>query len=185
MKFNWRKWFRIVHRDFGYLFFGVTIVYGISGIALNHLDEWNPNYIIENRVVQVEFPENVYEIDREGVREVLTQIGEDGNFKNFYFPDDTSLKAFIRGGSVLFDIESGRGLLETIRRRPLFHQVNFLHYNPVRLWTWYSDLFAGALVVLAVTGLFMVKGKKGITGRGAWMTLIGILIPLLFLIIYL
>ncbi|HDJ34235.1 MAG TPA: hypothetical protein ENF21_09100 [Bacteroidetes bacterium] len=185
MKFNWRKWIRIIHRDFGYLFFGATIVYGLSGIALNHLDEWNPNYIIENRAVQVKFPENVYELSRDDVRNIMAQIGEERNFKNFYFPDDQSMKVFIRGGSVLFDLETGQGLLESIRRRPVFHEVNFLHYNPVRLWTWFSDLFAGALIVLAMTGLFMVKGKKGITGRGAWLTAVGILIPLAFLLIYL
>jgi hypothetical protein len=41
-KLTWRKWFRIIHRDFGYLFFGVTLVYAVSGIAINHLDDWNP-----------------------------------------------------------------------------------------------------------------------------------------------
>jgi hypothetical protein len=38
-----------------------------------------------------------------------------------------------------------------------------------------------ALILLAATGLFMMKGKYGITGRGAWLTGAGIVIPLLFL----
>ncbi len=185
MKLNWRKWFRVIHRDFGYFFFGASVIYGLSGIALNHLDEWNPNYIIENRVVEVRFPGNVYDLNRDQVRELMGQIGEKDQFKNFYFPDDGSMKVFVKGGSILFDLQTGKGLLETIRRRPIFHQVNFLHYNPVRLWTWYSDLFAGALILLAITGIFLIRGKKGITGRGAWLTLLGILIPLYFLIAYL
>lgn len=185
MQFNWRKWIRIIHRDFGYLFFGATVIYGLSGIALNHLDTWNPNFIIKNEVAHLVLPDNPLEMGREEVRVLLGQIGEDKNFKNFYFPDDTRLKAFVRGGTVMIDLESGQALLETIRRRPVFHQVNFLHYNPGRYWTWFSDIYAGALIALAITGLFMIKGKKGITGRGAWLTLLGIIIPVIFLFLYL
>ncbi len=43
---NWRKWNRWIHRELGFLFFGMTIIYGISGIALNHscsptLESWH------------------------------------------------------------------------------------------------------------------------------------------------
>jgi hypothetical protein len=31
----------------------------------------------------------------------------------------------------------------------------------------------------------MIRGKKGITGRGAWLTAAGIIIPLIFLLVYL
>ena len=34
-----------------------------------------------------------------------------------------------------------------------------------------------ALIALALTGLFVLKGSKGITGRGAWLTLLGCAIP--------
>jgi hypothetical protein len=47
-----------------------------------------------------------------------------------------------------------------------------------------ADLYAVALLALAVTGLFMLKGKKGITGRGAWLTTFGVLIPVVFLWLY-
>ena len=42
-----------------------------------------------------------------------------------------------------------------------------------------------ALIVVAVTGLFVLKGKKCITGRGAWLTGLGIVVPLVFLFMYL
>ncbi len=73
-----------------------------------------------------------------------------------------------------------------IRNRPVFSELNYLHYNkPKKLWTWFSDLYAFGLILMAISGLFLVKGKKGITGRGGVLTIIGILIPLRFLIIYL
>ena len=41
-----RRWSRILHRDIGYFFIGASLIYGISGIALNHLNDWNPNYSV-------------------------------------------------------------------------------------------------------------------------------------------
>ena len=41
-----RKWSRILHRDIGFFFIGASIIYGLSGIALNHLKDWNPNYFV-------------------------------------------------------------------------------------------------------------------------------------------
>jgi hypothetical protein len=48
MEINWRKWNRAIHRDLGYLCFGLTLIYTISGIAMNHIQDWNPNYKIES-----------------------------------------------------------------------------------------------------------------------------------------
>ena len=42
-----RKWSRILHRDIGFFFIGTTLIYAISGIALNHMADWNPNYSVE------------------------------------------------------------------------------------------------------------------------------------------
>jgi hypothetical protein len=76
--------------------------------------------------------------------------------------------------------------LTKIRNRPVFQELNYLHYNkPKKLWTWFSDLYALGLVLIAISGLFLITGRKSITGRGGILTIIGILIPLVLLIIYL
>jgi uncharacterized membrane protein YhdT len=41
------------------------------------------------------------------------------------------------------------------------------------------------LLFVAISGLFLLKGKNGITGRGLWFTAAGVLIPLLVIIFYL
>jgi len=185
MKFQWRKWFRVVHRDFGYLFFGLTLVYSISGITLNHLDDWNSNYIIIREEITIENPERIYKgITKPEVREIMDELGQARSYKNHYFPQEGTLKVFLKGGSVIIDTESGNALLEKVTRRPFFREMNYLHYNPQVSWTWISDVFAGALIILAITGLFLVRGAKGITGRGAWLTVLGIVIPIIFLLIY-
>jgi len=40
VKKRWRAWLRAFHRDFGYLAIGFTVIYAISGIAQNHIEDW-------------------------------------------------------------------------------------------------------------------------------------------------
>jgi hypothetical protein len=183
---KWRKWNRIIHRDIGYIFFGMSIVYGLSGIALNHIQDWNPDYIIKTRTVSVSSPGRLAEASATELRELLQGIDEDLVYKSHYSPQPGYVKIFLRSGSLIINTGSGEGRMELLKKRPVFFEVNFLHYNkPKKLWTWFSDAFGLALILLAISGLFMIKGRKGITGRGAWLTAAGIIIPLLFLIIHL
>ena len=160
----------------------MSIIYGISGIALNHINDWNPNYIIQHEEINLNRELKKENTDKQTVLSILEETGEEKNYKKYFFPADNTLKIFLKGGSMVIDLETGKGTLEKIRRRPLFYEVNFLHYNPGKLWTWFSDIFSGALVLLAITGLFILRGKNGITGRGAWLTIAGLIVPILFLL---
>lgn len=180
-----RKLNRILHRDLGYFFFGMTIIYALSGIALNHRHEWNPNYIITQEEFQKEINSDPSDIDREFALEILKEFNIDATYRT-HLVSGNNFRIFIEGGSVTIDLARGEGSMEIIRKRPLFNEINFLHYNtPQRLWTWFSDIYAGGLIIIAITGLFIIRGKKGITGRGAWMVSLGIIIPLIFLYFYL
>ncbi|HOW24354.1 MAG TPA: PepSY-associated TM helix domain-containing protein [Bacteroidales bacterium] len=182
--FRWRRWNNAIHRDFGYFFFGMTVIYALSGIALNHIKDWNPNYIIRNWETAVSLPVTSTYLSKDQVVDILDQIGLKREYKKHYFPNPQTVKVFLDHGSAIIDLSASTAFIETIRRRPVFNQVNFLHYNPTRWWTWFSDIYAGALALLAITGLFVLRGKNGITRRGAWITVAGILIPLIFLFIY-
>ena len=178
-----RKWFRLLHRDFGYFFFGTTIIYAISGIALNHRSNWNPNYIITNEEVKTNTDIRKSATNKQIVLSVLSEVGEQDNFKNYYYPSSSLLKIFIKDGAVTYDVRSGLGVVEKIRKRPFFNQVNYLHYNPIKWWTWFSDIYAVVLALLAITGLFLARGKNSITAwHGATLTILGILIPISFLL---
>lgn len=180
-----RKLNRDLHRDLGYLFFALTVIYSLSGIALNHLDDWNPNYIIRSQEISVDVTgKNLKKLTRGQVITYLKEIAPGEKYRNHYFPEENIMKIFIKDGNIQLDINTGEGLVETIKRRPLLHVANYLHYNPRKWWTWVSDIFAGSLILLAITGLFILKGKNGITGRGAWLTAIGIIIPVVFLLLY-
>ena len=181
-----RKWLRIIHRDMGYIFFGMSLVYGISGIALNHLDDWNPDYIIKISEATLPDVPAADDISKEVAGSLARQIDQNYHYRSHFFPGPGVLKIFIKQGSVTINLDSGRAYIEVIKKRPVFREMNFLHYNkPKKLFTWFSDAFALALILMAISGLFMIRGKKGITGRGAWLTALGILIPAIFLILYL
>ena len=182
---RWRKINRVLHRDLGYFFFGMTIIYAVSGVALNHRHQWNPNYIIshEEFTTTIDIPAD--QIDENYVVSKLGDLDIDANYRTHLVAGD-NLRIFVEGGSVNINMVEGTGNYEIIRKRPVFHQLNYLHYNnPKGLWTWLSDIYAGGLFILAITGLFVLRGKNGITGRGAWLTGAGIVIPLLYLYFYL
>ena len=186
MKINWRKLNNILHRDVGYFFVGMTIIYSLSGIALNHISEWDPNYIIENRTVSVDPGILNGNMTAAEIASIVDDLKITKKIKKHYYPNRRNLKVFLQGGSLTINLDNGRGFLETVDRRPIFYEVNYLHYNHTKfLWTWFSDIFAGGLILLAITGLFVLKGKNGLKRRGVWFVLVGILIPLVFLLVYL
>ncbi len=185
MGLNLRKWNRILHRDFGYFFFGLTIIYSLSGIALNHLKDWNPSYVVYTNRVQWEQPVTGEPVTQKAVMTFLGKYGQEGNYKKHYQPEPERLKIFLKSGHVEINLSTGHGVMEKLKRRPVLREVNFLHYNPGRLWTWFSDVFCVSLILIAITGLFIVRGKNGITGRGAVLTGLGIAMPLILLFYYL
>jgi len=178
---NWRKINRVLHRDFGYFFVATSIIYGLSGIALNHIKDWNPNFVISNTEFQVSGPINKNAITDTWVLDIINQYDDKENYKKYYFPAENRLKIFLDGGSAIINLDTGQGFIEKIRRRRIFYETNYLHYNPGNWWKWFSDIYAGALILLAITGLFILKGKNGIKGRGAWLTILGLIIPLFIL----
>ena len=178
-----RKWSRLLHRDIGFFFIGATIIYGLSGIALNHLNDWNPNYSVTVDEFNTELNLNKSDVLEENILKLLDDINKRDNYKKHYFPEDNYLKIFLRGGSsVIVNTDTGNGQAEYLRKRPIFYDVNYLHYNPHNWWMWFSDIFAGAIIFLAITSIFMVRGKKGAFGRGGIYIALGIILPILFLI---
>jgi len=182
---QWRRWNNILHRDIGYLCAGLTVVYVVSGVAVNHVDAWNPTYQIERRTEPLAPLTAADLAPSVGPGRLLRQLGLSPDYRTTFRPDSASLRVFVEDGTVDVDFARGVATVEIVRERPVLGAVNFLHLNhPKRLWTWVADIYAVALALLAVTGLFVLKGKKGITGRGAWLTAVGAAIPFVFLWLY-
>lgn len=181
---NLRRWCRLLHRDLSYLFAGMVIIYAISGIYMNHRDTINPHYSV-SRVERTltDLPSQAA-MDRAAVEAVMEQMGVSERYTKHYFPRENHLKVFLKGGSSLeVNMGSGKAVYESLRRRPLISPMTTMHYNPNKWWTWFADAFAVALIVITLTGLFMVKGSKGLWGRGGVELLIGIALPIVILLL--
>jgi hypothetical protein len=175
---NWRRWALVLHRDLGYFFTGVVVLYAISGLAVNHVDDWNPDYVVERQDVALQLPSAASDITREHVLKGLSALGEAEGFRSFDFPSADKIKIYLKDGDIVASLRDGRGTREAIRRRPIIYQLNLLHLNPQRWWRVFSDLFAIALVVIALTGLLVTRGRHGFLGRGKWLAGAGLLVPL-------
>ena len=181
-----RKWSRILHRDIGYFFIFTSLIYGISGIALNHMSDWNPNYSVELKHFTTNLDLGNTSFAKTNILKLLDNVDDSNNYKKHYYPNKNQLKIFLKGGSsIIVNVDNGNGTAEYLKKRPVFYESNFLHYNPNRLWTWFSDAFAAALILFSITSLFLVKGKKGIKGRGGIYLVLGIIIQIVFLMFYL
>ncbi|MBE2279708.1 MAG: PepSY-associated TM helix domain-containing protein [Ignavibacteriaceae bacterium] len=181
-----RKWIRILHRDIGYISAGLVIIYAISGIAVNHVNDWNPNNIVEKQTMNIgAVPDSLWE--SENLTEYLKQkVNIDLEFRSSFRPDIDMFKLFYDGSTVDIDLSTGEVNIESVRTRQVFRQFNFLHLNDAKgVWTFVADLFAAGLIFLAISGLFMIRDKKmPLTKRAIWMSLAGVAIPVVFLIIY-
>ena len=187
---NWgtviRKWFRNIHREPSFFFAGVICIYAISGICLNHKRDFNSNITITRIELSMEgqFPFDADSVSKEMVNGYIAQMPDVETYTKHSSVGENSLKMFFKGGSSLeINMNDGKAMYEKIRKRPVFSSLNRLHYNPTRWWTWFSDIFAVCLLLITLTGLFMIKGPKGIIGRGGIEFLIGILIPLMFILL--
>lgn len=178
---GWRQWNVALHRDLGFVVAALTVVYSISGIAVNHVDSWNPNYSL-SREEQRFAPIAVGERDAM-VAELVEKLKLPGLPKGSFRSRPDSLELFYDGWSVKADATAGVALVERPRERPLLRQFNFLHLNHGKhLWTWVADAFAVVLIFLAIGGALIPRGRKGLTGHGKYFVLLGLAIPLGFIL---
>lgn len=177
-----RKW----HRDIGYFIAGLTIIYSISGVAVNHIDDWNPSYTITKEMFKADtLSRELWESENLG-KIVMKHLKLEGELKDIFQESDEKIKLFFEGKEVDFNMATGELTIETTSGKPVLKEVNFLHLNkPKKVWTYVADVFAVLLIFLAGSGIFMVRGKNGIVGRGKWIVTAGILIPVIFWFLYL
>ncbi len=181
---NFRSFNHALHRDIGYLCIGLTLIYALSGIAVNHLHDWNPNYTLERSVVTI--PPNSYRgvVSESMVLDMLRLIGERPTYENIFQPNPESLMVFVDGRVIQFHLPTGVVEYERAQRRPVWHALNFIHLNHAKkVWTWIADVYAVGLILLSLTGLALLpKGKFRV--RCLVLAIVGVLIPIIPLLLY-
>ncbi|HEY5949247.1 MAG TPA: PepSY-associated TM helix domain-containing protein [Kofleriaceae bacterium] len=175
IKKRWRAWLRAVHRDFGYLAIGFTVIYAISGIAQNHIEDWG-------EVSYKTYEQTIH----------IAAIPDDA-------PDDVAIKTvadaaklgtptatFRAGDEVRLEYANGAKVtaigsdvtIQGRERRAFIGAANWLHTARNRKgWRYVADVYATLLLYLAISGIFMIKGRLGLQWRGALLISIGVAVP--------
>lgn len=179
-KFQWRGLLRTVHRDAGNLAIGLTIIYAVSGIAVNHIntDGWDPNFTNYQRTHELGPLEGE---DQAVADRVLARLNIKDKPTEVYRAAPAELEISLKQRTLHVNTETGKVLDEGQNPRFFLRLANWLHLNRgKKAWTYVADGYAAALLLLAFSGMFMLPGRKGLIGRGGIFVLLGIAIPVAY-----
>ncbi|MDD2437003.1 MAG: PepSY-associated TM helix domain-containing protein [Massilibacteroides sp.] len=172
------KWLRILHRDLGFLMVGVCLVYGVSGILLNHMKGKDPAF--KTIEAEVKAPAG---LSNEELMTFWADHQELPTLKKIFPIDDDFSRLMLAGGVGVYNSVTGQIDYEMHKRNALIYWIDKLHYNQIKGWSIMADFFAVSLIFFAVSGLFIVKGKNGLAGSGKWYLIVGLLIPVLYVML--
>lgn len=172
---RWRPKLRGLHRDLGYLLVGLTFVYALSGLAVNHIEDWDPNF--EHYELEHALAAPLAEDEAEAAAAVLEQLGVDEPPADVFLYEQ-ELEIQLEDRSLYVDGNAMTILDRGQRARPGLRIANWLHLNRGKqAWTLVADAYAVLLLFLATSGMVMLPGKKGFMGRGWILVLLGAAVP--------
>jgi hypothetical protein len=176
-----RLWLRAFHRDVGYSAVGLTLVYATSGLAVNHIADWDPNFT--NTSAVHELGPGLPADDVAASRWVRDRLHLAGEPKEVYREGD-ELEILFEHRTLHVTVATGHVVEEGQNPRLFVRAANWLHLNRgKKAWTYFADAYAAALLFLALSGMFMLPGRKGLFGRGAVFVVLGALVPVVYVIL--
>lgn len=175
---RWRPALRALHRDIGYLAVGLTFVYAASGLAVNHIEDWDPNFEQFERTHTLAEP--LPDDEQAAAAQVLEQLDIDDPIRDVFLYEG-ELDIQLDNRSLFVDGKAMTILDRGQEARPLLRVANWLHLNRGKqAWTIVADGYAIFLLFLATSGMFMLPGKQGLRGRGWIFVLIGAGVPIAY-----
>lgn len=181
-KLRWRPTLRALHRDIGYFCVGLTLIYALSGLAVNHISDWDPNFSQIERTHQLSMAKPLPEDEQALATQVLSALSVEEKPDDVYRVDDTEVEITLASGTTYHvNPKTGKVLEQGQKERFLIRIANWLHLNRgKKAWTYIADGYAVFLLFLALSGLFMLPGRKGLIGRGAIIATVGAAVPILY-----
>jgi len=178
----WRPLVRAWHRDLGYLLVGLTFVYALSGLAVNHVADWDPNFTSYRATYAV--PPAPDADDASLTAHVLERLGLPGPPTETYRASAERFDITLPDRRLHVNPRTGEVIEQGQKPRLLLRAANWLHLNRgKKAWTIVADLYAVGLLVLACSGMLMLPGKNGMRGRGAVLVLLGAAVPILYVVL--
>jgi hypothetical protein len=169
---------RAFHRDAGNLAVGLTLVYAASGLAVNHIADWDPNF--QNYEATHEL--GPLSGDDQAIAAAVTaRLGVTKQPTDIYRASPEQLDIVLDNRTLHVNPLTGRVFDEGQKPRFLLRVANWLHLNRgKKAWTYVADGYAAALILLAFSGMFMLPGRRGLLGRGGIFVLLGVAIPVAY-----
>jgi hypothetical protein len=181
-RFAWRSKLRGLHRDVGYLLVGLTFVYALSGLAVNHIDDWNPSFREFEREHRLVAPPKGG--DAEMASAVLRELRIDAKPTEVFRASDRELEILLDERTLTVDLDSGKVHDQGREPRLMLRVANWLHLNRgKKAWTYVADSYAVLLLFLALSGMWMLPGRKGLIGRGGVLVAVGSAVPILYVVL--
>jgi uncharacterized protein len=176
---RWRAWLRALHRDAGYIAVGLTFIYALSGLAINHIGQWDPNFktVVTEHQLRRALPKD----EKAAVQQVVAELEIEETLRDGYWEVDGTLQLTTDERTVIVYPKTLVAIEKAEKPRFFLRLANWLHYNRGKAaWTYIADGYAIFLLFLATSGLFMLKGRKGLIGRGGFLVAVGASVPLLY-----
>lgn len=184
MKFRYKKLFLTLHRDLGFFFAGIILIYSISGFMLNHRNDFDPDYVLERKDIKIEENLTKQDITKEKVIELSKSVGEEGKYKLYDFPTENQVKIYFKNAYLQVYMNDKHAIYEKVAERPGIYQMNMLHRAANGYWIILADIFVLSLIITTITGIFLVGKKYGVRGRGIWLASLGVILPIIFVILW-
>jgi hypothetical protein len=178
-RFQWRALLRAVHRDVGYASVGLTVVYALSGLAVNHVADWDPNFV--NATATHELGSPLPQDDDAAKDAIVAKLGIRETPKEAYREGD-EFEVLFEHRTLHVSVATGHVVDEEQKPRFFIRAANWLHLNRgKKAWKYFADSYAVGLLFLAASGMFMIAGKRGLLGRGVFFVAAGAALPLAYL----
>jgi hypothetical protein len=171
---------RNTHRDIAYFYLGLIIAFSLSGIFLNHRQSWHPRrYTSDTKEITI--APVVKDSVNDAYIAIFTKAQQIEDDLRRFSVQENNLRISYASHDVDVDITTGKGKIVTYKTTPLLGQMTKLHVDTSKWWIYYSDIFGIAMLTIAITGMFIERGKNSFQSRGWWLALLGLIFPLIFL----
>jgi hypothetical protein len=172
---------RTLHRDLGYFFTGLIIAFSLSGLLLNHRQDFNPlKYEYESREIQIPESMLVENVTDSIVTELNKEINITDNVRRYGVYKDIVWISY-KNADLEYNKQTGKGVFKRFIPTPVIAQMAQLHMSISKYWIYYSDIFAISLIIIAITGMIFPKGRNSFRKYGWKLTIAGLVFPLIFL----
>ncbi len=185
---------RSLHRDLGYFFIGITLIYAITGFILSARGlgwfkyDYNFRTNISKNISSENFKEKLISEAKGRKLDYIYKLGTkdvvEKNIKRLTFlkEENSTLYFDYKYMHVIYNKNSGETNIN-YKSYPAFLQIfisSHLSTNN-RAWYYLAMVYSVVLAFFALSAMVMVKGKYGFKKRGLSIMLAGIITVVIFL----